>query len=1402
MKKKTLWLIVLSVVMCLSLALAACGKGNDYESTTALQIANKAELQADWFEGDDDRTVQLSLPAELTESDVYVTSSNPAAVLVEGKTLKAAGVGIAKITVASDDESDSVNITVKHSLKEITVTNKHELQKIVVNEKRTVEFSVKPDAFDVSNANVEIASSNTGVISVNGKELTAVSVGTSTLTVKIGSFSDTVEIEVINLSVPAFGIEDGAIVSGVTNNKIQLPTPTTCDGLDLSDGVVATCDSEITFDKESMTVIAAQKGDYSVKLEVSDNRNAEMKATVNLIVKVYRNIFADVNGYGNIGYESYAEGKKFVADNEQVTSFDRWDATFASFDMTPSKVYYAEATFVSEGKADWSTFYGMTHSVKGDNTRWLGAYIDRGEDENRAPEYEGEEQRYWNGARNFRIKDFDIENDNDCWQLNENNNPKTQIYYTNGLWKTRKLPGLYGDAFPFTFAVARINNFFYYFVDGEYICSVTNSYYADKDTVAGIFQQSGIQTNITNIKWCTGDDALTEFNRVSNNGSKIISSYNPWEGDWYHSTAENFTINPYTEQNGVSFTFKRDDLTSQNDTMVSPYIYFDGSFTFEWEYEVANDCAALNDGGWDRIMRLEVRNAKYADAPSILFGANYLKNDNGTACIYRRAHDEWNGENPTPVGTVNDWFNGKIKFSVTRICTVDENGKPLAKYTLTATSADGTHVAKWTYDDKGADKWSSPCEPVLLHWKNIGVKGTYTNIKYSIPENGVTIGNKTALAQKWTVGEENRTVVADITGSLKGPAIVTSSNPEVVSVNGNTLTAVGRGTTTITVAIGEYKDTVEITVTPKLDSVTITNKTELTAEWLDTATDGREISIAFDPADTYNSSNTDVKITSSDASVVKVDGNTLKVVGAGTATITVKVGDKTMDSAEITVKSTKTTLALKDNVTDIYGVAGEQIALPEIKALSADGNDISSQVTVTCSDNKVSITDTTYATVSETGSYTLTYTLAGADDVTLMVHVQRKVFAATAGQNSDITVTYETGAEYMEEGKEVAYLNGNGIKFAQMNVAAGKVYYAEVTFKADDAGNANMIYGLTHSQKGDSINRYLAAWVDRGEKYESAGHVKNDRMLKVKDFDMTDTDWKNLDPSTSTNPIYYSLNDIKLRTSDNGDAFPLTVGVMRNGDFFYVFINGEYVMGYTNKNLADKDTVPGIIELSGVKTGITGVTYLSGEEAVTKFNTLTANNKMIKSYRPFQENNGWNYGSAIDESWIETSTDASKGLNYTVKTDAKTGDNDAMISPYIVLDGDFTFEWEYTVASDSTSRGDWSAKMILELRGVKYADTDLQYGIVRIDNSNGDVCGFGKGDKTGNDWLTASGAKLKFKLVRSGTTYTFTITDANGENEVKWVSEGHQDPVIPSFKNKGIKGEYTNIRWSATAETN
>lgn len=154
--------------------------------------------------------------AELTENDVRITSNNPAVVLVEGKTLKAAGVGMAKITVFADDESDSVNIRVKQSLKEITITNKSELRKILVNEERTVEFSVRPDAYDVENAKVEITSSNASVVSVNDKTAKAVGLGDATLTVKIGNISDSVDVSVVNMSNPTFGIGDGTVVKGLT----------------------------------------------------------------------------------------------------------------------------------------------------------------------------------------------------------------------------------------------------------------------------------------------------------------------------------------------------------------------------------------------------------------------------------------------------------------------------------------------------------------------------------------------------------------------------------------------------------------------------------------------------------------------------------------------------------------------------------------------------------------------------------------------------------------------------------------------------------------------------------------------------------------------------------------------------------------------------------------------------------------------------------------------------------------------------------------------------------------------------------------------------------------------------------------------------------------------------------
>ena len=762
MKKKSLWLIVLTVVMCLSfsIALAACGEKEEdkYSSATVLQIANKDELQAEWYEDGEDRTVKLTLPPELTENDVRITSNNPAVVLVEGKTLKAAGVGMAKITVFADDESDSVNIRVKQSLKEITITNKSELRKILVNEERTVEFSVRPDAYDVENAKVEITSSNASVVSVNDKTAKAVGLGDATLTVKIGNISDSVDVSVVNMSNPTFGIGDGTVVKGLTGKKIELPfAALSCDGKDLRDYVEAVCDNGLTFDKKTMSVTAAQKGEYSVTMSVADPRDVSKSTSVTFTVQTYRNIFADYNGYGNIGYESYEDGKQFVADAEQVTSFDRWDATFASFDMQPSKTYYAELVIDSASKADWSTFYGMTHSVKGDASRWLTAYMDRGAAVTRDPDPADEESRYYSGARDFRIKDIDIENDMNCWELHQGNNPKTQILYSYGLYRFRGLDKI--ESFPCKLATARIGDFFYFFVNDDYVCTVTNEYLQGKDTVPGYFQQTGIQTDIKNIVWLSGAEAEAKFNALTDNGSKMFGEFAPSEWWKAENEASEHITHATDNDKGANYTFDTDALTGENKGIVTPYIFFDGNFTFEWEYQFDPSTTA---GNWDRFMALEVRHLRdeneqwgsnYSNKYAFLFGSSWQKNgDNDLCamvkCFSKNKPNDWDWEHPAVVSGGQEWYSNseKLKYSVTRICMENDEGKPFARYTFVIQRADGTERSEWTYDDYGLDKWNSPCEPVILLWKNKGVKGTYSNVKWSIPQDGVEISNKPVLS--------------------------------------------------------------------------------------------------------------------------------------------------------------------------------------------------------------------------------------------------------------------------------------------------------------------------------------------------------------------------------------------------------------------------------------------------------------------------------------------------------------------------------------------------------------------------------------------------------------------------------------------------------------------------------
>ena len=113
------------------------------------------------------------------------------------------------------------------------------------------------------------------------------------------------------------------------------------------------------------------------------------------------------------------------------------------------------------------------------------------------------------------------------------------------------------------------------------------------------------------------------------------------------------------------------------------------------------------------------------------------------------------------------------------------------------------------------------------------------------------------------------------------------------------LVSCGNNTTDTTNSSNVEPTTSETSSEDAVNSVTITNKEALTAEWYVGNAD-RTMNITLDPAGNVNSliNKGAVKIVSSNTNVITVAGKVLTAAGAGKSTITVTYGDKS-DSVEI-----------------------------------------------------------------------------------------------------------------------------------------------------------------------------------------------------------------------------------------------------------------------------------------------------------------------------------------------------------------------------------------------------------------------------------------------------------------------------------------------------------------------
>ncbi|HYH99170.1 Ig-like domain-containing protein [Hyalangium sp.] len=178
-------------------------------------------------------------------------------------------------------------------------------------------------------------------------------------------------------------------------------------------------------------------------------------------------------------------------------------------------------------------------------------------------------------------------------------------------------------------------------------------------------------------------------------------------------------------------------------------------------------------------------------------------------------------------------------------------------------------------------------------------KSAKVPVEVSIPAAIVVKGTPITLTGLGTTATVDAQVQDDAGRPVQGAAVeLGSADTNIVEVSGNTVTAKGVGTTTVTATSGALRQQVEVTVKlPAVASVTI-------EEAPTTLKVGQSVAlkVATKAADGAAIAGVTPTFTSSNEKLATVDatGN-VKAVKPGAVTITAKSGDKT-DNAKITIK--------------------------------------------------------------------------------------------------------------------------------------------------------------------------------------------------------------------------------------------------------------------------------------------------------------------------------------------------------------------------------------------------------------------------------------------------------------------------------------------------------------------
>ena len=296
-----------------------------------------------------------------------------------------------------------------------------------------------------------------------------------------------------------------------------------------------------------------------------------------------------------------------------------------------------------------------------------------------------------------------------------------------------------------------------------------------------------------------------------------------------------------------------------------------------------------------------------------------------------------------------------------------------------------------------------------------------------------SIGTFAAITKAY--GDADFTINAPTTNST-GSFSYTSSDTNVATVSGNTVTIVGVGTATITATLSSDSNyqsgSISTTITVNKAVPTIGSFATITKTFGDAN---------FNIITPVSNASGVFSYVSSDTNVITINGNLITIVGAGTATITAnQVTDANYLAGSITttitVNKATTTLSTLSAITKTYGDAAFNLSVPTSAATGA--------VTFASSNTNVAIISGTTVTIVGAGTTTITATqatdanyLAATTIGVLTVNKNTPILGAMTAINkvfgdANFSLTPPTSAatgnfSYTSSDLNVATINGNTV---------------------------------------------------------------------------------------------------------------------------------------------------------------------------------------------------------------------------------------------------------------------------------------------------------------------------------------------------------------------------------------